>query len=123
MSHGNARTTVHGRLLIVQRHRAGWPQAHIAKAMGISRRCVRKWLDRYAAEGRTGLEDRSSRPRSSPRRISAQLERRILELRRRERRGADWLGAELGVAARTVSRVLTRHDVPRLCMLDPLTGR
>ncbi|TWD78984.1 transposase IS481 family protein [Kribbella amoyensis] len=34
MSHRNARTTFHGRLLIVQRHRAGWAQAHIAKAMG-----------------------------------------------------------------------------------------
>ena len=36
MSHGNARTTVHGRKLIVTRHLAGWPQAHIAAAMGFS---------------------------------------------------------------------------------------
>ena len=36
VSHGNARTTVHGRLLIVERHQAGWPQAHIAAAMGVS---------------------------------------------------------------------------------------
>ena len=35
MSHGNARTTVHGRKLIVARHRAGWRQAHIAAAMGM----------------------------------------------------------------------------------------
>ena len=41
MSHRNARTTVQGRLLIVQRDRAGWPQAQIAKAMGISRKCVK----------------------------------------------------------------------------------
>lgn len=122
MSHRNARTTFHGRVLIVQRHRAGWPQAHIAKAMGISRRCVRKWLDRYAAEGEAGLHDRSSRPHSCPRRTSSGVEQRIIELRRRERRGPDWIGAELGVAARTVSRVLVRHRVPRLCMLDPLTG-
>lgn len=31
MSHGNARTTVHARRLIVSQHQAGWPQAHIAK--------------------------------------------------------------------------------------------
>ena len=37
MSHGNARTTFHARMLIVQRHRAGVPQAHIARMMGISR--------------------------------------------------------------------------------------
>jgi hypothetical protein len=30
VSHGSARLTVHGRLLIVQRHQAGWKQAHIA---------------------------------------------------------------------------------------------
>ena len=38
------------------------------------------------------------------------------------RRGQDWLGPELGVPARTVCRILRRHDVPRLCELDPLTG-
>jgi hypothetical protein len=41
VSHGNARLTVHGRRLIVQRHQAGWPQAHIAAAMGVSRKCVK----------------------------------------------------------------------------------
>ena len=122
MSHRNARTTFQGRLLIVQRHRAGWPQAHIAKAMGISRKCVKKWLDRYAVEGEAGLHERSSRPHSTPNRTPAAVERRIVELRRRERRGPDWLGTELGVPARTVSRVLARHQVPRLCALDPITG-
>ena len=40
MSHRNARLTVHGRLLIVDRARAGWKQAHIAAAMGVSRNQV-----------------------------------------------------------------------------------
>ena len=122
MSHRNARTTVQGRLLIVQRHQAGWPQAHIARAMGISRKCVAKWLARFLAEGEAGLQDRSSRPRTCPRRTSPDLEQRIVELRRRERRGRDWVGAELGVPARTVSRVLARNREPRLCALDPITG-
>jgi transposase InsO family protein len=122
VSHRNARTTVQGRLLIVQRHRAGWKQAHIAKAMGISRQCVKKWIDRHRVEGEAGLADRSSRPRSCPSRTSTEVETQIVELRLRERRGPDWLGAELGVPARTVSRVLARHGVPRLCALDPITG-
>ena len=122
MSHRNARTTFQGRLLIVRRHRAGWPQAHIAKAMGISRKCVRKWLDRFAVDGEDGLHDRSSRPHSCPHRTSREIEHRIIELRRRERRGPDWIGAELGVPTRTVSRVLARNGVPRLCTLDPITG-
>jgi len=122
VSHGNARTTVHGRRLIVARHQAGWRQAHIAAAMGISRKCVRTWITRYAAEGEAGLADRSSRPRTSPTRTAAEVEERIIELRRRERRGPVWLGAELGVPARTVSRVLLRRGQPRLCQLDPMTG-
>jgi transposase InsO family protein len=120
--HGNARTTVHGRKLIVARHQAGWPQAHIAAAMGISRKCVRTWIARYAAEGDAGLADRSSRPHTSPTRTAAEVEERIIELRGRERRGPAWLGAELGVPARTVSRVLVRRGQPRLCALDPMTG-
>ena len=115
MSHRNARTTFHGRLLIVQRHRAGWPQAHIAKAMGISRKCVKKWIDRFAAEGEAGLHRPVLAPAPHARRGPAPRSRhRIVELRRRERRGPDWLGAELGVPARTVSRILGRHGVPRL---------
>jgi transposase InsO family protein len=122
VSHGSARTTFHGRLLIVQRHRAGWPQAHIAAAMGVSRKCVKSWLDRYAAEGVTGLHDRSSRPHSTPTRTDAAIEAAVVELRREERLGPLEIGHRLGVPARTVSRVLNRHGVPHLCTLDPMTG-
>ncbi len=122
MSHGSARTTFHGRLLIVQRHRAGWPQAHIAAAMGVSRKCVKTWLDRFAADGEAGLSDRSSRPHRMPARTSPEVEARIVALRQHERRGPDWIGDELGVPARTVSRVPARHQVPRLAMLDPISG-
>jgi transposase InsO family protein len=122
VSHRSARTTFHGRLLIVQRYRAGWPQAHIAAAMGVSRKCVKTWLDRFASEGEAGLRDRSSRPHRTPTRTVAEVEARIVELRRRERRGPEWIGAELGVSPRTVSRVLVRHGLPRLAALDPITG-
>ena len=54
MAHGNARTTVLGRKLIVARHEAGWRQAHIAAAIGISRKCVRTWIARYETEGEAG---------------------------------------------------------------------
>jgi transposase InsO family protein len=123
VSHRNARLTFHGRLLIVRRHRAGWKQAHIAAAMGVSRKCVRTWIDRYAAEGEAGLRDRSSRPHSMPTRTPAEVEQRVLQGRREQRRGQDWLGAELGVPARTVSRILRRHRVPHLRECDPMTGQ
>ena len=110
VAHANARTTVHGRLLMVARYRAGGPKAHIAAAMGVSRKCVSRWLDRYAAEGEAGLADRSSRPHHSPRRAASEVEDRILQLRTQQRRGPDWIGAELGVPARTVSRVLSHFQ-------------
>jgi transposase InsO family protein len=57
-----------------------------------------------------------------PTKTSSEVEEQIIEVRRRERRGPDWIGAELGVAPRTVSRVLARHGLPRLALLDPITG-
>jgi transposase len=122
LSHGNARLTVHGRLLIVQRHQLGWKRAHIAAAMGVSRKCVKTWIDRFYAEGIAGLHDRSSRPHSVPTKTTAEVEGKVVELRRRERRGPDWIAAELGVPSRTVSRILRRHRVPYLRECDPLTG-
>jgi transposase InsO family protein len=122
VSHPNARTTVHGRLLIVQRYQAGWPQAHIAAAMGISRKCVKTWIDRHTAHGVTGLQDRSSRPHSSPRRTPAAVEEAVVATRAQFRRGQDWIAVEVGVAARTVGRILRRHDIPHLRLLDPITG-
>jgi transposase InsO family protein len=121
--HRNARLTVHGRLLIVQRRQAGWKQSHIAAAMGVSRKCVKTWIDRYEDEGLAGLEDRSSRPHRCPSRTSVDLEQQVVELRRRQRRGQDWIGPELGLAPRTVGRILRRHQLPYLHDCDPLTGQ
>ncbi len=122
MSHRNARLTFHGRRLLVARVESGTPVAHVAKAMGISRQCAHRWVARYAAEGEAGLSDRSSRPHSCPRQTAPEVEQAVLTLRRRQRRGQDWLGPELGLPARTVSRILRRHQVPYLRECDPLTG-
>jgi transposase InsO family protein len=122
VSHRNARLTVHGRLLIVARHRAGWKQAHIAAAMGVSRKCVRTWIDRHEAEGEAGLETRSSRPHSMPTKTAAEVEQRVLAARAEHRDGPDVLAAKVGVPARTVSRILRRHEVPYLRACDPMTG-
>src|SRR4051794_31658459 len=123
VSHRNARLNVRGRLLLVQRIRVqGWAVAHAAKAQGVSRQCAHRWVARYDAEGEAGLRDRSSRPHRMPLKTPDVVEQRVLQLRRQERRGQDWLGPELGLAPRTVSRILRRHQVPRLCVCDPMTG-
>mgnify|MGYP001819877601 FL=1 len=123
MGHRNARLTVHGRRLLVRRVRGeGMPVAHVAKAMGVSRQCAHRWVARFDAEGDAGLEDRSSRPHSSPTRTSADVEQQVVAARNRLRVGPDRLSDEVGVPARTISRILRRHQVPYLSQCDPLTG-
>jgi transposase InsO family protein len=123
MPHANARLTVRGRLLLVQRVREqGWAVAHAAKAMGISRQCAHRWLARYDEHGVAGLGERSSRPRTCPHATPAQVEEQILACREEHRRGQDWIGGELALAPRTVGRVLRRAGVEHLRCLDPMTG-
>lgn len=123
MAHANARLNLHGRRLLVSRVvEDGRPVSHVAKELGVSRQCAHRWVARYRVEGETGLADRSSRPRHCPRRTPAEVEQQVLQLRRTQRRGQDWIGPELGVAPRTVSAILRRHQMPYLRECDPLTG-
>ena len=97
--HRNARLTVHGRRLLVDRVRVeGQAVAHVAKAMGVSRQCAHRWLARFDAEGDAGLVDRSSRPHRSPNQTRAETEAAVMAARVKHRRGQDWLGPELGLA-------------------------
>jgi transposase InsO family protein len=90
--------------------------------MGVSRQCAHRWVARFDAEGDAGLIDRSSRPHSSPSKTSPEVEATVVAARIEHRRGQDWLGPELGLPARTISRILRRNDVPRLALCDPMTG-
>lgn len=90
--------------------------------MGVSRKCVKTWIERFATEGEGGLVTRSSRPHSMPTRTSAEVEEKVLTARAEHREGPDVLGPRLGVSPRTVSRILRRHDTPYLRECDPITG-
>lgn len=123
MVHANARTNLFARRLMVERVVAGWPAAHVAEQLGVSRTTVYKWLRRFAEAGQAGLVDRSSRPQRMPVRTPARVEAQVLAARRRRRRGAVVLAAQLGLHASTVGRILARHGVPHLAALDPITGQ
>ena len=123
MAHRNARLTVFGRRLLVERVCSGRPVAHVAAEMGISRATAHKWLRRWRAEGDAGLHDRSSRPRTTPHRTAAAVEAHVCELRRSRKLGPARIGPILGLPASTVHRILTRHRLNRLAWLDRPTGQ
>ncbi|MFJ1956352.1 IS481 family transposase [Streptomyces microflavus] len=122
MSHRNARLTVFGRRLLVERVCSGRPVAHVAAEMGISRATAHKWLRRWRIEGEAGLADRSSRPLRTPHRTPTDIEARICRLRTDRKLGPARIGPILGLPASTVYRVLTRHRLNRLSWLDRPTG-
>ncbi|MHC3470250.1 IS481 family transposase [Streptomyces sp. 7R007] len=123
MSHRNARLTVHGRRLLVERVRSGRPVAHVAAEMGISRPTAHKWIRRWRLEGESGLVDRSSRPRRTPHRTTTATEAHVCRLRQDRKLGPARIGPILGLPASTVHRILTRHGLNRLAFLDRPTGQ
>src|SRR4051812_41275715 len=112
--HANARLSVKGRGLLVDRVEvAGWSLSAAAEAAGISERTARKWLGRYRADGPAGLLDRASAPvvvanRTDERRIEA-----IAALRRLRMTAAE-IAECLGMALSTVSGILTRIGLGKL---------
>src|SRR5687767_2500647 len=117
--HKNARLTLARRMELVKDMLDGrlLPCA-AAGAYGVSLPTARKWVGRYLAEGEAGLLDRSSRPRLSPRAISATKALAIVELRRRRLIQAR-IAASVGVSKSTVGRVLARAGLARLRDLEP----
>jgi len=82
-----------------------------------------KWYSRWQLEGEAGLQDRSSRPESSPHRTQPQVEARVVALRRQHKVGPVQLIpnlAEEGITlpASTIYRILARYGVSRLRDLD-----
>src|SRR3954463_16800875 len=105
--HPNAPLTVEGRRRMVRCViDDGWTIETTAQRFQVDAKTVRKWRDRFVAEGEDGLFDRSSRPHRSPRRTPLRVRREVLRLRREHRWGAAHIGFEAGVASSTVQSIL-----------------
>ena len=117
--HKNARLTPHSRGELVRRVlvERQTPKA-VATAFGVCLKTVRKWIERFQAEGEAGLRDRSSRPHRLRSPTPKESVERI-EVLRRERRPASHIAKEVGVSPATVSRVLKRLGLNKLKALDP----
>ncbi len=118
--HGNARTCLHSRRLIVERVvEEGWTLAQAAEAAGVSVRTVSKWLSRFRCEGDGGLVDRSSAPGSVPHQTADDRVQAIASLRGLRMTAAE-IAECLAMPLSTVSAVLTRIGLGKLSQLEPL---
>lgn len=61
---------------------AGASVTEVARRYGVARQTVHTWLRRYGSDGLAGLVDRSSRPGSCPHQMPAEIEVRVVEMRR-----------------------------------------
>ena len=115
--HKNARLTPKGREAMV---RAvvdyGLTKAAAARQFNTTAKTVAKWVERFRAEGVDGLQDRSSKPLSSPGQ-TAPATCAAVETLRRLRYTCTQIASELGISAATVSRILRRLGLNRLSAL------
>jgi transposase InsO family protein len=116
--HKNARLTPIGRERLVQAVLSGQTPEAAAHAAGVCPRTARKWVARFKAEGRTGLMDRSSRPKRLYRPTPAAIVERV-EVLRRQRFTGKQIAADLGLSPATVSRILRRLGLNRMRDLEP----
>ena len=100
MSHPNAALTPRHRLkvarLVVD---DGWPISEVAARFQVSWPTVKRWVDRHLFG--ESMQDRSSRPKTSPKKTPKAVSMRCVSLRRRLREGPVQLATRLGIAAST----------------------
>jgi transposase InsO family protein len=107
-----ARDVVEGRL----------SKAQAALKYAVTPKVVARWVARFQAEGSAGMADRSSRPRTSPKRTAAAVAEAIAALRRQRLTG-EHIAKLTGVSPATVSRVLARAGLSRLKDIEPAPVR
>jgi transposase InsO family protein len=115
--HGSAALSQRQRRRLVALVGSGMTIAAAAAIVGCSRQTGSKWVNRHRRG--EGLEDRSSRPHRSPRRVDVRVERAVLRARAELQAGPHMIGWATGVAASTVHAILRRHGRSRLKPRQP----
>jgi transposase InsO family protein len=93
---------------------AGQSPQQAAACCGASRATGYRLWRRYQEGGWAGLADRPPVPKHQPRRLSRELEQRILAARAYAKAGPVIVAGQLGLPASTVWKVLRRYGVSRL---------
>jgi transposase len=117
--HANAKLGPAGRLALCRAIDDGMTLRAAAAAFGVSPATAHRWWHRFrVASAQEQLSficvrDRSSRPRCSPRRLTAAEEEPILRARRETNLGPGRLAGIVRRARSTIWKVLRRHGVSR----------
>jgi transposase InsO family protein len=97
---------------------SGLAFSELCRRYGVSRKTGYKWVERYRADGAEGLQDRSRRPRHSPKQVSLSVAQTVITLRqetgwcgRKLRRRLRDLGYNEVPAASTCTEILRRADL------------
>src|SRR5438876_7725050 len=95
------------RLVVTAVRREGRTKSEVARDYGVSRQWVHELVKRFDAEGESGLEPRSRRPRGSPLRTPGATEDEIVELRK------ELSDQGLDAGAHTIAYHLAKHHGTR----------
>ena len=91
----------------------------LCERFSVSRKTGYKWLSRWRNEGKAGLEDRSRRPKVSPGQTRPELEKLVVELRKKHpawggrtlRKRLQVLGHTEVPSSSAITRILHRHNL------------
>jgi len=96
-----------------------YSMTELCREFGVSRKTGYKWLKRYLETGScNALKNHSRCPRSSPNKTDAEIEQRVIELRKSRGWGARKLLVELAdedihITECTLNRIIKRNDLIR----------
>ncbi|WMN60699.1 helix-turn-helix domain-containing protein [Pseudoalteromonas xiamenensis] len=65
----------------MKRRKSGEPASALAAEFGVSEKSVKRWFDAYKERGKKGLDNKSTKPKKSPNKISKNMERMVLEFK------------------------------------------
>src|SRR4051794_32462733 len=113
--HANAKLGLAGRLALVRAVEDGLSLRAAAAAFSVSPATAHRWWHRWLDGGceLSALRDRASRPKHSPRLLTAELQERICDCRRTTGWGPRLVAGATGLAHSTVWKVLRRHGLSR----------
>ena len=119
MAWGNVDVEEQRMRFVIAASRREKPFQHLCQEFDISRPTGYEWWKRYRAGGHKAVQEKSRRPHHSPEHTAANIEARVVQLRRQF---PDWGARKLHVVLQqeniilpviTIHRILLRHDLVR----------